>query len=145
MVGHATTKGLVYAALRAAIRQRPVPCHALLNGLAVRIDESTAYEPDALVYCGEKVAPTAVEVPNPVNVVEVASPSTAQFDASIKLAGYFRLPTVAHYLIVDPMQPLVVHHSRGSGDTILTHIVTEGVLALDPPGLQLEVNDIYSA
>lgn len=71
------------------------------------------------------------------------SPSTQQFDVSIKLAGYFRLPSVAHYLIVDPVQPLIVHHSRGSGDTILTRVVTEGAMALGPPGLELAVDEIY--
>ena len=64
---------------------------------------------------------------------------------SLKLAGYFRLPSVAHYLIVDPTQPNVIHHSRGTGDTIVTRIVTEGVIRLDPPGLELALNDVYEA
>ena len=51
---------------------------------------------------------------------------------SQKLAGYFRLPSVQHYLIVDPLQPSVVHHSRGA-DAIVTRIVTEGRIALDRP------------
>jgi Uma2 family endonuclease len=113
--------------------------------MTVRIDETTAYEPDALVYCGEKIPPTAIEVPNPVIVVEVLSPSTRQFDASIKLAGYFRLPSVAHYLIVDPIEPMMVHHWRGRGDDITTRVVTEGIIALDPPGLEIAVADIYGA
>jgi hypothetical protein len=29
----------------------------------------------------------------------------------------------------------MLHHARGSGDTILTHIVTQGTIKLDPPGL----------
>lgn len=141
---HVEVKAAGYVALRSALRARQIPCHLFADGMTVRVDEHTAYEPDALAYCGEKVPPTSVEVPNPVIVVEVLSPSTGQFDASIKLAGYFRLPSVAHYLIVDPTQPLIVHHSRGSGDMILTRIVTEGALELDPPGLQLAVRDIYS-
>ena len=108
------------------------------------MDETTAYEPDALVYCGQKVAPTALEIPNPVIIVEVLSPSSKRIDVSLKLAGYFRLPSVAHYLIVDPTQPSIIHHARGSGDTILTRIVTDGTITLDPPGLELAVADIYS-
>jgi hypothetical protein len=38
---------------------------------------------------------------------------------------------------------MVLHHSRGAGDTILTRIVTEGRIALDPPGLELVLKDIY--
>ena len=91
--------------------------------MTVRVDAATAFEPDALVYCGLQVAPSALEIPNPVILVEVLSPSTRRIDASKKLAGYFRLPGVAHYLIVDPMQPLILHHTRGTGETILTRII----------------------
>jgi Uma2 family endonuclease len=144
-VGHAKVKGAVHAALVLGIRERGLPCHALPDGVTVRIDETTAYEPDAQVYCGPELPPTALEVPNPVIVVEVLSPSTRSVDLSVKLAGYFRLPSVAHYLIVDPAQPVIVHHSRGAADTILTRIVTEGQIALDPPGLTLALSDIYQA
>jgi hypothetical protein len=39
---------------------------------------------------------------------------------------------------------MIVHHSRGRGDDILTRVVTEGIITLDPPGLELAVADIYS-
>jgi hypothetical protein len=53
----------------------------LPDGMTVRVDETTAYEPDALVYCGTKLAPSAIVV------VEVLSPSTRRIDTSDKLAG----------------------------------------------------------
>jgi Uma2 family endonuclease len=68
-----------------------------------------------------------------------------RIDVGAKLAGYFRLPSVMHYLIVDPTQPSVIHHARGTGETILTRIVTGGVIALDPPGLELALSDIYES
>ena len=47
--------------------------------MTVRIDETTAYEPDAQVYCGQKLSPAAaIEVPEPVIVAEVLSPSSRQ-------------------------------------------------------------------
>lgn len=143
-VGHTKLKGTVYTALLTAVRERRIPCHVLTDGATVRVDDTTAYEPDALVYCGQELTPTALEVPNPVIVVEVLSPTTRQFDVSIKLVGYFRLPSVAHYLIVDSSQPLILHHSRGPADGILTRVVTEGTIALDPPGLKLAMADVYS-
>src|SRR5260370_42087422 len=100
--GHATVKFAVQTALRGAIRRSGLACHMLPDGMTVRIDRDTAHEPDALVYCGQKLADAAVEVPNPAIVVEVLSPSTRHIDASAKLAGYFRIPSVRHYLIVDP-------------------------------------------
>ena len=89
--GHAERKAAVHAALLSGIRARGVPCYALPDGMTVRIDESTAYEPDALVYCGTKLPPSAIEVANPVIVVEVLSPSTRHIDLSAKLADYFPL------------------------------------------------------
>jgi Uma2 family endonuclease len=142
-VGHLKAKGAVHVALSEGIRQRGLPCHALPDGATVRIDDTTAYEPDALVYCGEGLSLATIEIPNPVVIVEILLPSTRHLDVSLKLAGYFRLPSVRHYLIVDPMQPSVIHHSRGTGDAILTRIVTEGRIALDPPGLELDLADIY--
>ena len=143
-VGHCAVKGFVYAALLADIRRNGLRCEVLPDGaMTFGSTKSTAYEPDALVYCGEKLAPTALEIPNPVIVVEVLSSSTRRIDLTHKLAGYFRLPSVMHYLIVDPTQPSVVHHARGTGDTILTRIVTAGSIALEPPGLELALADIY--
>src|SRR5690242_18210499 len=98
--GHAAVKYAVQTALLAAIRARGLPCHMLPDGMTVRIEEKTAYEPDALVYCGERLPPSALEVPAPIVVVEVLSPSTRRVDALAKLAGYFRLPSVAHYPII---------------------------------------------
>ena len=145
VVGHTKIKGLVHAALLANIRQRGLQCHALPDGATVRIDEATAYEPDSLVYCGQELPPTALEVPNPIIIAEVLSPSIRRVDVSLKLAGYFRLPSVMHYLIIDPTQPSILHHARGERDTIITRIVTAGSIALDPPGIELAMADIYGA
>jgi Uma2 family endonuclease len=143
--GHAEKKAAVHAALLAGIRARGLPCYVLPDGMTVRINDVTAYEPDALVYCGTKLPPSAIEVPNPIIVVEVLSPSTRHIDLSAKLADYFRLPSIMHYLIVDPAKPSIVHHARAAGDTILTRIVSEGNISLDPPGLELALADVYSA
>jgi Uma2 family endonuclease len=143
--GHAEKKAAVHAVLLAGIRARGLACYALPDGMTVRIDEATAYEPDALVYCGSKLPPSAIEVPNPVVVVEVLSPSTRHIDLSAKLADYFRLPSVVHYLIVDPEKPRIVHHARAADDTILTRIVTDGSIKLDPPGIEFAMAEVYPA
>ena len=77
-------------------------------------------------------------MPNPLILVEVLSPSTRHIDASAKLAGYFSLPSMARYLIVDPDKPLVIHHARREGETtIMTRILTSGPIPLDPPGIEV--------
>lgn len=82
-------------------------------------------------------------VPAPVIVVEVLSPSTATRDTGAKLADYFRVASLRHYLIVRTDRPTVIHHRRGDGDLIETRIVTAGSLDLDPPGIALDLDRIY--
>jgi Uma2 family endonuclease len=142
--GHAKVKYAVQTALLAGIRQARLPCHMLPDGMTVRIDQHTAHEPDALVYCGEELPASAVEVPNPVVLVEVLSPTTRHVDASAKLAGYFRLPSCRHYLIIDAERRLVLHHARGEADAIITRIVREETLRLDPPGLELTIAEFLA-
>src|SRR5437763_12972346 len=94
--GHAKAKAAVHAALLAGVRERGLPCHVLPDGMTVRIDTMTAYETAALVSCGPELLPTAIEVPAPVIVAEVLSPSTRHTDLTRKPAAQFRPPRVAH-------------------------------------------------
>jgi Uma2 family endonuclease len=141
--GHAESKFAVQTALAGGIRKAKLECHMLPDGMTVRVSETTAHEPDALVYCGKKLPPDALEVPNPIIVVEVSSPSTRRIDGALKLKGYFSLPGVHHYLIVDPGKPPLIHHQRQADGTILTRLVSEGALRLDPPGFVMQVADIF--
>ena len=140
---HAEVKYAVQTALLSGVRQAGIPCHMLPDGMTVRVDDDTAHEPDALVYYGIKLPGSAVEVPNPVIVVEVLSPPTQHIDASAKLAGYFRVACVQHYLIVDPDRRQVIHHERGEADVIATRIVNEGTLRFDPPGIDVAVGEMF--
>ena len=100
-------------ALRDAIGARGLPCRVMTDGMAVRIDDRTVYEPDALVRCGPPLPGDAIEVADPTIVVEVVSPSGRGVDRGVKLASYFLLPSVRHYLIVDTDKRVVIHHRRG--------------------------------
>jgi Uma2 family endonuclease len=75
---------------------------------------------------------------DPMIVVEVLSPSSRSRDAGLKLADYFRIPSVQHYLIVATDIRTVIHHARDEAGTILTRIVRDGPVRLDPPGLVLD-------
>lgn len=134
-VRHAETKLSVQLALRAAIRLAGLPCQALPDGMTIRIERTTAFEPDALVRCGPRLDPDAIEVSDPIIVVEVLSPSTKAIDTGIKFSGCFSVPSIRHYLLVDPVKRLVVHHRRAA-EAIETRIVSEGMLTFDPPGLE---------
>jgi Uma2 family endonuclease len=141
---HGDTKYRVARAFDVAIARAAVPCRFVLDSAAVRIDARNSYQPDVLVYCGEALPADALIVPDPALVVEVLSPSNAMTDLRDKLQGYFRVASIAHYLIVDPDKRLVIHHSRGQGDVVATHIVSDGELAFEPPGLTLAVADFLA-
>ena len=139
---HLRVKGAVYKALDRAIAIAGVECQALPDGATVETGNSD-YEPDALVNCGEAMADDAVAAPNPVVVVEVLSPGTAATDTGGKLADYFRVPSVAHYLIVHPIRRMVTHHRR-NGARIDTLVVVNGPISLDPPGIVIMVEELYA-
>ena len=111
--------------------------------MTIRIDDHTAYEPDALVYCGERLPRGSLTAPNPIVIVEVLSPTTAHTDTSAKLIGYFSLPSVQHYLVIDPDKRVVTHHLRAPDGGITAHSSTDGALRLDPPGIELKVADLF--
>src|SRR5688500_12660530 len=77
---HARAKVAVFDALRAAVAAAGLPCEAFIDGIAVRIDEATVYEPDVLLRCGTPVADDCIEIVDPVVVVEVLSPSSRHKD-----------------------------------------------------------------
>ncbi|MGH6915106.1 MAG: Uma2 family endonuclease, partial [Geminicoccales bacterium] len=47
---HARRKAVIWLALRDGIKATGLPCEALPDGMTVKIDEHTAYEPDAVVH-----------------------------------------------------------------------------------------------
>jgi Uma2 family endonuclease len=118
--------------------------HLLGDGVGVRISQHVLYERDAFVYCGPEVPSNTLEVSNPVLLVEVASPSTRQFDDTVKLNGYFSLASVHHYLIIDPDGPPVVHYSRQSAGPPRREEVHGGALTLAPPGIDLAVAELFA-
>ena len=134
---HALAKGEVYAQLRAAIRDAGVQGQVFPDGMAVVIGERTVYEPDALVRPGPPVDGDTVKITDPLLVVEVLSPSTGSLDTTTKLDGYFRVPSLRHYLIVNPAKRRLTHHARDEAGTITTRILGDGPLRLDPPGIVL--------
>ena len=143
-LGHVRAKTASFNALAAAVAAAKLPCEALPDGAAVQIDARTLYEPDALVFCGAAPARDALAIVAPVVVVvvEVVSPSSGRRDHHEKLIGYFAVASVEHYLIVDAGSRVLVHHAR-RGDEIATRILHGGPLRLDPPGLDLDIEDLF--
>lgn len=142
---HALTKYAAQRALDAGIAAARLPCRMFPDGMTVRITAHTAFEPDALVVCPAPRDLRTMEIPNPVIVVEVLSPSTAADDHGLKLDGYFSISAVEHYLIVDADRRVMIWHKRGEAGAIQTRVLRDGRLRLDPPGLEAEVQGFFIA
>ena len=141
---HNLAKGNVRDALRRAVRQARLPCQVFTDGMTLEVEDSD-HEPDCVVRCGgERLPGDAIAVPDPLIVVEVLSLGTSAMDRAWKREEYFRLPSVRHTLIIWADRPRVAHHRRADGGSIDTVILTAGLIRLDPPGIEIQMEDIYA-
>ena len=140
-VEHIETKVSVIIALKQALLGTKY--HALGDGMAVRINETTVYEPDAVVYGGEALKFGTIILDHPILLVEILSPGTKTVDTTKKLEGYFKLASVRHYLVVDPVVRSVVHHARDEAGKITTTLANEGELPLVALSVALNVRLLF--
>lgn len=75
-------------------------------------------------------------------MVEIVSPSLERDDTGDKLVEYFSVPSIQHYLIVNPTKKVVVHHARGQDGKHLTLIASSGEINLAPPGITIPVTEL---
>ena len=142
--GHIKVKTLTWLAILDAIEASGLDLVAVGDGATVRISQDSAFEPDALVYAGPELPGNEMIVPEPIIVVEVISATSGSRDSGSKLRGYFSVPSVLHYLVVDPAEETVVHHRRRGGPEFATKLIEAGeTLDLTPMGLTLEVRRFF--
>jgi Uma2 family endonuclease len=144
-IDHVLTKGEAYGALREAADRAGCECEVFGSGGGVQIDDRTVYAPDGAIVCGPKLPDDDILLTNPTVILEVLSPSTAAIDHGRKLSGYFSLPSVEHYLILDPERRVAIHHKRGQGEAIETRVLSNGAARLDPPGFEVAVAALFLA
>lgn len=142
-VAHARVSKNVERAIDAALASIGSHCEAFRNSLAVQVDASTAFIPDVAVDCGDLSDADRMIMDQPTIVVEVLSASTGYRDRGAKVTGYFLVPSIAHYLLVDLDGRRVIHHKR-AGDEFRTRLYfVNGEIDLDPPGLSIDIEDFW--
>ena len=135
---HSIVKVEVVFKLMGAIRAQGLPCDVYTDSMAVSVSANTVYEPDIVVRCGKQLDGDVVLMLDPMVIMEVLSPSTRSRDTTIKLVDYFRIPSLRHYVVLNAVKRTIVHHIRGDNGDILTRIIGDGVLRLDPPGITID-------
>ena len=61
----------------------------------------------------------------------------------MKLHAYFSLPSVVHYLVLEPERRALIHYRRDADDAPAVRIWHDGTLVLDPPGIELDVASCF--
>ena len=141
---HLRTKGAAYVALLTALKTTSADLHAVPDGATIRINETTAFEPDALVFSRPLPNGDSIEISTPVIVIEVISPSSRKGDTGFKMPGYFSVAGVCHYVVLEADKKTIIHYRRLSENKVETNILNAGILCLDPPGLEIPVADFFA-
>jgi Uma2 family endonuclease len=144
-IRHARIQRNVSEALRVAIATTGLPCEVFDAGpgVALGVSGEECRIPDVVVTCASTIDETARLVPEPVIVVEVASPSTRLADVNNKVEFYSGIASIRHYLVIEQDRRRVVYHGRGPSGGLEPRILRDGEILLDPPGIQLVLDALY--
>jgi Uma2 family endonuclease len=140
--GHARHVLTLFRLLDDAIKVSGLKLFIGTQGIVVKAGPNAAFEPDVVVFSGQ-MNDRDIIVPEPVIVVEVLSPSTERKDLTVKLAGYFDVPSIEHYVIVDWEERELVHYRRAGAGLARPLILRAGTLELNPPGIEIEIAGIF--
>ena len=140
--GHADVKGRIYVALLRAVAEAGLDHSVGIDGIVVKVAPSTAFQPDVVVFAGQ-MDKREIVTPEPVIVVEVLSPSTQRKDLTVKLAGYFEVPSIEHYVIADWEDSELIHYRREGRGISRPVILRGGLLRLEPPGIAIALADVF--
>ncbi len=101
--------------------------------------------PDALVICEKPkmYKNSTMVITNPLLVVEVLSPSTAEYDRKQKFDYYRTIPSFQEYVLVAQDRKRISVYYRTSGDNWNINDATEANIELRSIGCRIEVEDVY--
>ncbi len=142
---HNTIASNLIIAIGTAIRG--TDCQVFGSDMRVLVQENNTYAyPDITVVCGEqRYSDTLADtLTNPTALIEILSPSTAQYDRTVKLIKYRRLPSLREYVLVHQDTRRIEHFARYDDIWVSSdyHAATL-VLSLESLSVTLAFADIY--
>jgi hypothetical protein len=81
----------------------------------------------------------AMPAPAAVILAEGVPLRSSRRNTGLKVEGYFNVPTIAHYLVVDLAKRILLHCRRQNDARIDLPILRSGTFTLDPPGISVEL------
>ena len=122
-------------------------CEVLGPTIRVRLPNKRYAYPDVVIVCGqiERDDKKYDTLLNPTAIVEVLSPSTADFDRGGKADLYRAISTLKEYVIVAQDRMLVQRYGRqGEEDWHLQQLSRpESLLRLESIGVEIQLREIY--
>ncbi len=120
----------------------------VVHGSDMRIHiEATGYQayPDVSVVCPPVQGDSDEVISNPILIVEVLSPATAEFDRGGKFGHYRQIPSLREYLVFWQDEARVEQHTRTvEGLWLLREVVgIDQTLQLASLGKPLAMRDVY--
>lgn len=122
-------------------------CNPFSSDLRVWIAPFMVAYPDVSVVCGEPQYSDSRRdtITNPTLIVEVLSPSTENYDRSVKARHYRDVASLQEFLLID-QNTVDIDHYRRSANGIWEIAVCRdrnAVIALNSIGCELPVEEIY--
>lgn len=123
-------------------------CQMYSNDMRLHIPLNGLYTyPDVMAVCGDRqfLDDKKDTLLNPFLIIEVLSPSTADYDRGTKFMLYRSIPSLQHYILIDSLTCHVERYSKNPDDTwVLTEVKDiKAVLTFTNPNLELALTDIY--
>jgi Uma2 family endonuclease len=134
--------GILYGQLRGK------PCSTVSQAMFVMVDRAdNTFLPDVAVYRGnaEVVHKHLDLLLNPTVLMEVLSPSTADYDHGNKWANYRRIPSLQEYVLLSQDVPRLERFVRqGDGFWLFSEIEgLEAEVSLNSIGVTLKLAEVY--
>lgn len=141
---HNLIKGNLIAGLRLNVRQRGY--RLFDENVRLEVREKIYYTyPDIVVSCDPTDHRDPYLVRHPVLIVEVLSPSTAEYDRTTKFENYQKMPSLRHYLLISQVAWTVEWFRRDEAGQWIYTLLTGPAATLEIPdmGLALPLRELY--
>ncbi|MDO7853675.1 Uma2 family endonuclease [Hymenobacter sp. CA1UV-4] len=143
-ISHNLISSNFLVSFKLALRGRP--CKVLMEGVQLAVQEGRHYTyPDVMITCDAADQQAKRILKAPVLLIEVLSPSTAEYDRGRKFNQYKQLPSLQHYLLVSQTSWLVEWYRREPGNiwSFTALVEAEDALVIPDLNINLTVAAIY--
>ncbi len=121
-------------------------CQVFMEDVRVVVRENNHYAyPDIVVSCDPADRRDPYLIRQPVLIVEVLSPSTGDYDRTVKFGHYQKLPSLRHYLLVSQSAWVVEWFQRNEAGQWIYTLLHDPADVLEIPelGLRLPLAELY--